>query len=62
MRYLPLTETDRQAMLAQIGAGSIDDLFKDVPEEARRDELPDDRRADETRPPGYDYMSHGRAS
>ncbi len=35
MRYLPLTQTDRQAMLATIGAGSIDDLFVDVPAEAR---------------------------
>ncbi len=35
MRYLPLTDTDRQAMLATIGAASIDELFIDVPEEAR---------------------------
>jgi glycine dehydrogenase subunit 1 len=35
MRYLPLTQPDRQAMLATIGAKSIDDLFIDVPEEAR---------------------------
>jgi len=35
MRYLPLTDTDRRAMLAAIGAGSIDDLFVDVPAEAR---------------------------
>lgn len=35
MRYLPLTEPDRQAMLATIGAKSIDDLFVDVPAEAR---------------------------
>ncbi len=35
MRYLPLSEADRSAMLEKIGAGSIDDLFKDVPEEAR---------------------------
>ena len=35
MRYLPLTETDRKAMLAAIGARSIDDLFVDVPEAAR---------------------------
>ena len=43
MRYLPLTDTDRQSMLATIGAGQIDDLFVDVPEAARRDgtvELP----------------------
>ncbi|HVI97810.1 MAG TPA: aminomethyl-transferring glycine dehydrogenase subunit GcvPA [Sphingomonas sp.] len=35
MRYLPLTPDDRQAMLATIGAASIDDLFVDVPEHAR---------------------------
>lgn len=35
MRYLPLTDPDRQAMLATIGATSIDDLFVDVPAEAR---------------------------
>jgi glycine dehydrogenase subunit 1 len=34
MRYLPLTDTDRTAMLATIGASSIDDLFIDVPEHA----------------------------
>jgi glycine dehydrogenase subunit 1 len=34
MRYLPLTDTDRGAMLATIGARSIDDLFVDVPAEA----------------------------
>ncbi len=38
MRYLPLTPADRQSMLATIGAGSIDDLFVDVPAAARRDE------------------------
>ncbi len=36
MRYLPLTDTDRQAMLGVIGASSIDDLFVDVPEDARQ--------------------------
>jgi glycine dehydrogenase subunit 1 len=35
MRYLPLTAEDRSAMLARIGANSIDDLFVDVPEAAR---------------------------
>src|SRR5882724_5435289 len=35
MRYLPLTAQDRQAMLAKIGAGSIDDMFSDVPLLAR---------------------------
>ncbi len=37
MRYLPLTQDDRAAMLTSIGADSIDDLFIDVPEEARLD-------------------------
>ncbi|MGF7148159.1 glycine dehydrogenase subunit 1 [Sphingomonas zeicaulis] len=37
MRYLPLQQADRQAMLAKVGAASIDDLFVDVPEEARLD-------------------------
>jgi glycine dehydrogenase subunit 1 len=35
MRYLPLTDTDRHAMLGVIGANTIDDLFVDVPEKAR---------------------------
>jgi glycine dehydrogenase subunit 1 len=35
MRYLPLTQTDRRAMLAKIGVGSVDDLFVDVPQAAR---------------------------
>ena len=35
MRYLPLTDADRSAMLNVIGAGSIDDLFADVPAAAR---------------------------
>jgi len=37
MRYLPLTPDDRAAMLAAIGASSIEDLFADVPAEARLD-------------------------
>ena len=37
MRYLPLTSEDRAAMLGVIGASSIDDLFADVPAEARLD-------------------------
>ncbi len=37
MRYLPLTNTDRTAMLAKIGAATVDDLFVDVPEVARLD-------------------------
>lgn len=35
MRYLPLTDTDRSAMLDVIGAPDIDALFADVPEHAR---------------------------
>ncbi|MGV8998464.1 MAG: aminomethyl-transferring glycine dehydrogenase subunit GcvPA [Parvibaculaceae bacterium] len=41
MRYLPLTDTDRREMLGVIGAKSVDDLFVDVPERARRDGLVD---------------------
>ena len=35
MRYLPLTDEDRRQMLADIGVDSADDLFCDVPAEAR---------------------------
>src|SRR6476619_3068880 len=35
MRYLPLSEADRSDMLRVVGASSIDDLFRDVPEELR---------------------------
>jgi len=35
MRYLPLSDADRSEMLRVIGAGSIDELFRDVPDEAR---------------------------
>jgi glycine dehydrogenase subunit 1 len=45
MRYLPLTDHDRSAMLSVIGAPSVDALFVDVPAEARLDgpicDLPD---------------------
>jgi len=37
MRYLPLTQPDRDAMLDVIGVATIDDLFVDVPEAARLD-------------------------
>ena len=37
MRYLPLSDADRVAMLETIGAASVDDLFADVPQEARLD-------------------------
>jgi len=32
MRYLPLSDADRSAMLEKVGAGSADELFRDVPE------------------------------
>ena len=35
MRYLPLTEADRRAMLATIGVPSIESLYRDVPEGVR---------------------------
>jgi glycine dehydrogenase subunit 1 len=35
MRYLPLTDEDRRAMLAEVGVASIDELFRDVPPAAR---------------------------
>lgn len=46
MRYLPLHDADRQAMLAKIDVATIDDLFCDVPEAARLTrplDLPDHR-------------------
>ena len=39
MRYLPLTADDRAEMLGAIGVSTIDDLFRDVPEAARRRDL-----------------------
>ncbi len=45
MRYLPLTDSDRRAMLKKIGASNIDDLFADVPEATRLTELLDLPRA-----------------
>ena len=35
MRYLPLSDADRSDMLRVIGAASVDELFRDVPEELR---------------------------
>ena len=35
MRYLPLSDADRSDMLKVVGASSIDELFRDVPEELR---------------------------
>ncbi len=37
MRYLPLTEADRQSMLTTIGAPSVDALFVDIPQSAQLD-------------------------
>jgi glycine dehydrogenase subunit 1 len=37
MRYLPKSPAEREQMLADIGAGSIDDLFSVIPEEYRLD-------------------------
>jgi glycine dehydrogenase subunit 1 len=39
MRYLPLTKQNREDMLATIGASSVDELFKDVPQSAFRKDL-----------------------
>lgn len=41
MRFLPLTAEDRQAMLAAIGAESVDALYRDVPAAARHPEAID---------------------
>ena len=41
MRYLPLTESDRAAMLARVGVEDIDALFADVPDGALLAGLPD---------------------
>ena len=35
MRYLPLTDDDRRAMLSRIGVASTEALYSDVPEKAR---------------------------
>src|SRR5581483_6711249 len=41
MRYLPLTDADRRAMLARIGVAHIDDLFADIPADKRLTRLID---------------------
>jgi len=41
MRYLPLNNNDRAAMLDVVGVKSVDDLFVDVPKAARLDGLID---------------------
>ncbi len=35
MSFLSLTDRDRDAMLETIGAGSVEELFRDIPEELR---------------------------
>src|SRR5690606_819831 len=34
-RYLPMTENDKNEMLATIGVSTIDELFSDIPERVR---------------------------
>lgn len=47
-RYLPMTEQDRAEMLRTVGADSMEDLFKDIPEKIRfQGELPVSSRLDE---------------
>ncbi|MAZ02944.1 MAG: aminomethyl-transferring glycine dehydrogenase [Sneathiella sp.] len=41
MRYMPHTAEERQEMLVKIGVSSVDDLFADIPQEARLDGLLD---------------------
>ena len=41
MRYLPLSDLDRQSMLRGIGVGAIDDLFADIPKDKRLTKLID---------------------
>src|SRR5690606_35872584 len=41
MRYMPHTAGERKEMLAKIGVSSVDDLFTDIPLEARLDGLLD---------------------
>ena len=39
MRYLPLTDADRRAMLAKVGVADIDSLFADIPKDKRLKDL-----------------------
>src|SRR6516164_3961030 len=41
MRYLPLTASDRRAMLARIGVPHIDELFAEIPQDKRISDLLD---------------------
>ncbi|WP_341480093.1 aminomethyl-transferring glycine dehydrogenase subunit GcvPA [Paenibacillus dendrobii] len=53
-RYLPMTEQDQKEMLKTVGLNSIEDLFKDIPDEIRfKGELPVSKGLDE-----YALTSH----
>ena len=41
MRYIPLTNADREAMLRTIGAASVEELFSTIPAAVRRKTPPD---------------------
>ncbi|HSR81897.1 MAG TPA: aminomethyl-transferring glycine dehydrogenase subunit GcvPA [Hyphomicrobiaceae bacterium] len=41
MRYLPLTASDRRAMLAKVGVSDIDELFAEIPQAKRISDLLD---------------------
>ena len=45
MSYLSLTDADRDAMLATIGVGTVDELFRDIPAGMRFDRELDVPRA-----------------
>ncbi|CAH0119480.1 putative glycine dehydrogenase (decarboxylating) subunit 1 [Paenibacillus sp. CECT 9249] len=47
-RYLPMTEQDREEMMRTIGIGSVEELFRDIPDEVRyRGTLPISEALDE---------------
>ncbi len=58
MRYLPLTDTDRSAMLSVIGAKTIDDLFSERDDE---DKIWGSmvKQALKRRKPGFNETYHG---
>ena len=58
-RYLPLSDADRSEMLRVVGAGSIDELFRDVPEEAAARGA--DRRPADARVRNGGRAAHDRA-
>ncbi len=47
MRYLPLSDQDRKAMLAKVGVAGVDDLYVDVPASARHAKIDLPRHASE---------------